>query len=134
MFLDDGHEAMHAIMVSLAVAQFPIVVNCTVGGDGTGLVIALLRELTRVHRDDVVADYALSGQRTETLSAQIHERSMADGRDREHSLRLLACEPDAMAATLTHLDHAHGGIERYMGAIGLEPAQVSASRGALVEP
>jgi len=67
-------------------------------------------------------------------AARVHERSMADGRDREYSLRLLACKRSAMPATLTHRGRAHGVIERYMGAIGLEPAQVSALRSALVEP
>ena len=95
--------------------------------------IALLHELAGVHRDDVVADYALSGPHTTALSAEIHERAVASGRDPAHSLRLLACDPDAMAASLAHLDRQHGGIDRYMGALGLDAAQTAALRAALVE-
>lgn len=134
MFLDTRHNLMGTIMGALASQTiFPIVLNCTLGKDRTGLVIALLHELAGVHRDDIVADYALSGPHTASLIPEIHERSVANGRDPEQIARLLECDPNTMTATLAHLDRAHGGIERYLGAIGLKPSQVASLRGALVE-
>jgi len=134
MFLDKGHGALGPIMGALASkAAFPMVINCTVGKDRTGLVIALLHELAGVHRDDVVADYALSGLHAAELIKEIHERSTASGIAREHSLRLLACDPESMTAALAHLDREHGGVDCYMGALGLDATQTTALRDALVE-
>lgn len=56
----------HAVRLATAVKHIarsgkePVLVHCTAGKDRTGLVVALSLLAVGVHRDDVVADYALT--------------------------------------------------------------------------
>ena len=134
MFFDTGHDSFSAILHALAENDaFPVVVNCAVGKDRTGLLIALLLELAGVHRDDVVDDYALTAQHAAKRIEQIAAIALADGRDPSQFARLMECRPETMAESLGYLDGQHGGAERYVSKIGLSAESIAALREALLE-
>jgi protein-tyrosine phosphatase len=133
-FFDTGRDSLSTIFHFLAQREtFPIVINCAVGKDRTGLVIALLLELAGVHRDDVVEDYALTAKHAGKRIEQIAKTALADGRDPEQFARLMECRPETMAESLAYLDDQHGGAEQNVGNIGLSPARITALREALLE-
>lgn len=133
-FFDTGRDSLSTIFHFLAQREtFPIVINCAVGKDRTGLVIALLLELAGVHRDDVVEDYALTAKHAGKRIEQIAKTALADGRDPEQFARLMECRPETMAESLAYLDDQHGGAEQYVGNIGLSPARITALREVLLE-
>jgi len=134
MFFDTGHDSFSTILHALAEGDpFPIVINCAVGKDRTGLMVALLLELAGVHRDDVVADYALTAKHAGKRIEQIAAVALKDGRDAAQFARLMECRPETMAESLAYLDDQHGGAEQYVSKIGLSPATIAAVRGALLE-
>lgn len=134
MFFDTGHESFSAILHALAEDDpFPIVINCAVGKDRTGLMVALLLELAGVHRDDVVEDYALTAKHAGKRIEKIAAIALKDGRDPAQFARLMECRPETMAESLAYLDDQHGGGERYVSKIGLSPATIASLREALLE-
>ena len=108
---------------------FPAIVNCTVGKDRTGLVIAFLLGLVGVPRSSVMEDYVLTERYASELIAQVVERHRADGR-----AWMLECPPEAMEQALDHLDRRYGGAAGYAREIGLSDEAVGAVRSALVGP
>jgi protein tyrosine/serine phosphatase len=67
-YLDQaGPEVVAALRVLADEASGPVVVHCAAGKDRTGVVIALALVVAGVRRDDVVADYALTGERIEAI-------------------------------------------------------------------
>jgi protein-tyrosine phosphatase len=134
MFLDTSHDSFSRILHALAEPQtFPIVVNCAAGKDRTGLTIALLLELAGVHRDDVVEDYALTGQYAGKLIETLTKFAMDNGRDPAQFSKLMECRPENMAESLAYLDDQHGGAERYVSKIGLSSETITTLREALLE-
>lgn len=133
-FFDTGYESFATILAAIAEnGTFPVVVNCAVGKDRTGLLIALLLELAGVSREDVVADYALTAEHAGERIAEVAEVALKDGRDPAQFARLMECKPETMAESLAYLDSRYGGAEQYVQSIGLSPESIAAIREALLE-
>lgn len=111
-----------------------VLFHCAAGKDRTGLVAAVLLALAGVSHDDIVADYALTGPLIEPLLEGFVDHARARGLDVEGFRRLLACEPETMAATLAELDDMHGGIATYLASIGLAEETVTRLRNRLTAP
>ena len=128
--IENAKASFLSILETLAGGDiFPAIVNCTVGKDRTGLVIALLLGLAGVPRSFVMEDYVLTERYASELIARFVERRRADGRE-----WMLECPPEAMEAALDHLDRRYGGAEGYVREIGVSDEAVGAIRSALVGP
>jgi protein-tyrosine phosphatase len=104
-----------------AVAGAPegaVVVHCAAGVDRTGLVSALILRLAGVGREEIAADYALSG---ENWAPFMEEWIGAAETEQERDLRrLLSVVPaQAMAETLELLEAEHGSVRGYLRAAGV---------------
>ena len=134
-FLDSCQPFVATILGDLSdVRAYPALLSCHAGRDRTGLVVALLLSLAGVPREDVVADYALSGNRAGRLLAEYRELATPDGYDALTAAAFLECPPETMEHTLYHLDQRYGGAEGYVREIGLSGDAIAAIRTALVEP
>lgn len=89
--------------------RLPILYHCTAGRDRTGVATVLLLETLRVSRPEIVADYLLSN---DVFADNVQEAGV-------------------LAPLFETIDRA-GGIERYLGALGLEASDVAAIRANLV--
>lgn len=134
--LDDRQAALRAILRTLAKpAALPALIHCTAGKDRTGLVVALLLALAGVPPATIAADYALSaGELRGDDFAAVRRWAFDQGYGWATDDRFLSSPPETMLATLAHLDARYGGIDGYLTAIGLAPAEVAALRARLVEP
>ena len=104
--LENAKASFLTIMETLAGGDvFPAVINCAAGKDRTGLVVALLLGLAGVSRSLVIEDYVLTKRYASELMAPFTERRRAEGRE-----WMLYCPPEAMGATLDHLDQHYGGL------------------------
>jgi protein-tyrosine phosphatase len=98
--------------------------HCTAGKDRTGMVAMLLLALAGVEDDLIVADYSISQ----------HLVPPTPGK-RPHYVPAyaLTSPPEAMRATLGHLNSRYGGAQRYLSQIGVTPQQKEAVLAKLLE-
>jgi protein-tyrosine phosphatase len=107
-----------------------VLFHCTAGKDRTGVVAAMLLALSGVSHEDIAADYALTAS-AGGLIDQLRQRALAAGRDPDHVERMLASDAATIETFLAHLDTMHGGIEKYLDAIGLTASEITALRDRL---
>jgi protein-tyrosine phosphatase len=130
--LSERGDAIRTILTTIASADGVVLFHCTAGKDRTGVIAALLLALAGVERDDIVADYALTGAQIAPLLDTILANAAARGEDMDRYRSLLACEPETMQAFLDHLAERHGGVEPYLVSIGLDAATVARLRAKLM--
>ena len=122
------------VLAAIAAAGGAVLVHCEFGKDRTGLVSALLLDIAGVPRETIANDYAASA----SALRPVFELFLADGPGdrptREARLALFTPRPEAMIATLAHIDARHGGVERYLLDAGVSPDVLEAVRARLVEP
>jgi protein-tyrosine phosphatase len=102
----------------------PVLVHCTAGKDRTGFMIAMLLEALGVEREAIIEDYLLSAHR-KTAAAREATRAMVavhlgapipeDALD-----QLMTVQPNYLAASFTAIDADFGGIDGYLGRLGVD--------------
>ena len=99
-------------------AEGGVLVHCHAGKDRTGLVVALLLDVTGVDPSAIAADYGLSAANLATsLAAWVDDTDDAD--DREHRGRVGASPEQAMLDVLETLGDRYGGSVQYLLGSGL---------------
>lgn len=132
LVLDRRGNSLAEVLRAIAHAQSGAVAfHCMAGKDRTGIVSALLLDLAGVARDEIVRDYAVSEEWLRPRAEQWFQPLDEAARARAWSLMRTA--PEYMAHALDHIDVRYGGIERYLGHIGLTDAERGALRARLVE-
>jgi protein-tyrosine phosphatase len=116
----------------------PALFHCSAGKDRTGVLAAIVLSLLGVHRDVVVADYALTGRSMERMLAATRERRSASP-DWTETLQgqpsaFVTAPAEAMDGFLDRVDELHGGVEGYVASIGVDPEVTDRLRATLLEP
>jgi protein-tyrosine phosphatase len=116
----------------------PALFHCSAGKDRTGVLAAIVLSLLGVHRDVVVADYALTGRSMERMLAATRERRSASP-DWTETLQgqpsaFVTAPAEAMDGFLDRVDELHGGVEGYVASIGVDPDVTDRLRATLLEP
>lgn len=131
--LDSCHADMGQVFTAVTRRDlFPLLVHCQVGKDRTGLFVALLLGLAGVPREIIVADYALSQRCLEPLTTQYAREAEELGRSRVLFDMLMTSPPEAMCATLDHLQQQYGGAAAYLRTIGLSDEDLARLRHQLI--
>jgi protein-tyrosine phosphatase len=106
-------------------------VHCAAGKDRTGLVIALALEVAGAHRDAIVADYAVTGERIEAIVARL-AATPTYARDVDgHAAARHAPRPQSLSRILELLDERHGSPTGWLAEHGLEDDARAALRARL---
>lgn len=131
-WLDNRQEQLHATLSTLAEpGTGAAIYHCAGGKDRTGVISALLLDIAGVSRQTIAEDYGLTGrylhQRNLDSAAENGETPFANWQQYQAEF----CPPDGMLKTLQHLDENYGGVQPYLGAIGLDSDQIGALRSAL---
>jgi len=121
------------VLRTIAAASGTILVHCEYGKDRTGLVSALLLEIAGVPREAIARDYAESASALRPVFEQFLAEGPGDRATREARLALFTPRPEAMIATLVHIDARHGSVRRYLLDAGVLPAVLEAVRERLVQ-
>jgi protein-tyrosine phosphatase len=87
-------------------ATYPAAFHCMAGKDRTGILSALVLELLGVADEEIVADYALSGEAMQRMLAWLR-------------VAMVAAEPASMATFLEVFRREHRSVEDYVASIGL---------------
>jgi protein-tyrosine phosphatase len=122
LMLDRRQAALGTIFNAIAGADGPVLFHCFAGKDRTGLVAAMMLSLAGVDPAAIGADYAetdthLASRYVEWLAKAAPERLEAM-RDE------LRCPPEWMLSTLDYLERRWGGVESYLEAAGVAPANI----------
>lgn len=123
LMVDHRQEALGKIFSTIARLDGPAVVHCYAGKDRTGLVAAMLLSVAGADQNAIAADYSetdvhLAQRYAEWLAAAPPERveSMRDE---------LRCPPEWMLGALNHIQQRWGGVDSYLEAAGMEPAEIT---------
>ena len=110
----------------------PALVHCAIGKDRTGVLVALLLDAAGVDHDEIVADYARSGERM----APIIERWMTNNPSSTMTEQLAAftamAPAETMVQVLDHLATRWGGAAGFLADHGVSDAEVATWREVLV--
>jgi protein-tyrosine phosphatase len=122
LMLDRCQPGLGAIFNAIAQADGPVLFHCFAGKDRTGLVAAMMLSLAGVDAEAIGADYAetdaqLATRYTEWLAKATPER-VEEMRDE------LRCPPEWMLGTLEYAEKTWGGLEAYLEAAGVAPADI----------
>ena len=131
----DEAPAFAAAMAHLAVPEtVPAVIHCAAGRDRTGVTIAILLGALGVSRDDIIADYAATGEllssRLDLLLTPGEQALVNDDAFRA----MVGTPPEYMATFLQHLEDTYGSIAGALTSIGVPEATIRALRALLIDP
>ncbi|MFC1466840.1 MAG: tyrosine-protein phosphatase [Candidatus Brachytrichaceae bacterium NZ_4S206] len=121
-------EVMRAIAYA---APGTVVFHCTAGKDRTGIISALLLDLTGVAREDIAQDYAVSEDWLRPRTQQWLEP--LDEAQRAFALSLMRTAPEYVQFALRYVDERYGGTDAYLQSTGLSPSDLSALRKRMIE-
>lgn len=110
---------------ALAAVKTPAVFHCFLGKDRTGILACMLLSLTGVCREDIVADYQLSG----TYLRPFYKREMEQdtGLIWENNDDHLMSEPHNIEMLMDFLDDRYGGVREYLLAAGVSAPELEAA-------
>jgi len=132
-YLDDRPDSIVAALRLIARTDGATVVHCAAGKDRTGVVVALALDEVGVDRDEIVADFARTGERLH----QILERLAATKTYAEDVGKLPADAHLPRATTmqnfLAELDSERGGTSTWLQTHGWTPDDAAALRGSLLD-
>jgi len=131
--LDRGAGAYATALRHVAASEDPVVFFCAAGKDRTGVFAAFVLGLLGVSDDDVVDDYALTGEVLEKIHAL---RSVEDPTMEASAHRLgedlRAAYPQSMRNTLARVHAEWGDWAGYAASIGVEPEVLAQLRERLL--
>lgn len=104
-----------------AAAPGGVLVHCAAGKDRTGVVVALLLSIAAVDRDAIAEDYALSVWWNESVDDEEEIAAAPDADERRRDRRIYYPRRETMLTMLAEVDRRHGGVDGYLGAIGVDP-------------
>jgi protein-tyrosine phosphatase len=111
-----------------------VLVHCAAGKDRTGIVIALLLSIAGVEREAIAADYALSAWWNENVDDEAEIALSPDAAERLRDRRIYYPRPENMTAMLAGIDERHGGVDAYLGTIGVPEDARERLRARLTAP
>jgi protein tyrosine/serine phosphatase len=130
-YLEDRPDQIVAALRTIAHAEGAALVHCAAGKDRTGVVVALALSVAGVRPQDVVDDYAASGERTDAILARLR-RSRTYARDIDskpaaaHRVR-----PETMVAFLEQMGSRYGGVARWLTEHGFSAGDLQLLRAKL---
>lgn len=133
-YLDVGGDAFTRAFAEMAKSEnYPLVFNCFLGKDRTGVLAALVLSCLGVERDEIVADYALTATRVPFIVEKLRSDPVyRDTIDRTHPVML-----DASALTMTdfleELDRRFGDARSWALGVGVSSDELERMSALLLE-
>jgi protein-tyrosine phosphatase len=133
-YLEDRPDQIVAALHSIAHSEGAALVHCAAGKDRTGVVVALALTAAGVCAQDVVDDYAASGDRAEAIVARLR-RSRTYARDIDSKpVTAHRVRPETMAAFLEQMESRHGGVAGWLADHGFGPEDLQLLRAKMRDP
>ena len=102
--------------------------HCYAGKDRTGIIAALLLMLAGVAKEDIIADYEVSGTYYNRKIIQLSEGANASTQAHEGS------EHETIDYFIAHIERKYGGAENYLLNAGSSDSEISALKNKFLAP
>ncbi len=102
----------------------PALVHCAIGKDRTGVLVALLLDAAGVDRDEIVADYALTGERMAPVIARWLDADSGSTLNEQVAAFTAMAAPETMEQVLDVLHERWGGAAGFFEAHGMPAADI----------
>jgi len=110
--------------------ETPALFHCFLGKDRTGILASMLLELAGVSREDIIADYQVSGT---YLNAFYKKEIEAEtGLIWENNDDHLQSEPHNIGYLHDYLEKKHGGVAGYLRTYGVTDGEIERAAGLLL--
>jgi protein tyrosine/serine phosphatase len=108
-----------------------VLVHCAAGKDRTGVLVAFALEVAGAAREDIVADYLLTGERIEAIVGRL--AASPTYADEMRGSKVSAHRPrvGAMDRVLELLDERHGGVVGWLREHGMQDDDIAALQARL---
>ena len=110
------------VFKTLAVIETPAIFHCFLGKDRTGILASMLLTLAGVYREDVIADYQVSG--TYLYPFYIREMEEDTGLIWENNDDHLFSEPKNIEMLHDYMEEKYGGVAGYLLAAGVTQDEI----------
>lgn len=115
---------------TLTAVETPAIFHCFLGKDRTGILASMLLSLAGVSKEDIIADYQVSGT---YLNAFYKKEIEADtGLIWENNEDHLQSEPHNIAHLHEHIAEKYGGVAGYLRAFGVTDGELEQAAGLLL--
>lgn len=131
-YLTDRADAVSAALRVVASSRGATIVHCAAGKDRTGTLVALALDVAGVPHEEIVADYALSGQRLQAILERLRASALYAPALATQTLDDQLTRPKTMEAILSTLTGQFGGAAGWLHTQGWSSDQVAALRSSLV--
>ncbi len=130
--LENHKEALRREIRIIAGESEGIIFHCTAGKDRTGVTAMLILAVCGVCEDQIIADYASSGDNNRAVTmrqlAQLKDSGITD-----IPMEIFESDPDTMRRTLDYLNERYGGPVNYMKTIGVTGEEMQKIREKMLE-
>jgi protein tyrosine/serine phosphatase len=131
-YLEDRPDSVTGAVRAIAEAEGAAIVHCAAGKDRTGVVVALALSAVGVPAEEVVMDYARTGERIEAIlrrlmSSRTYESDLKDSEVDRHRPR-----PETMKALLEQIEARYGGVITWLADHGFGEDDLERLRARLV--
>jgi protein-tyrosine phosphatase len=127
-------DSYRALLMHLADGDLPLVFNCSVGKDRTGVAAALILSILEVPPSAILEDYLLTEQYFErSCDMFVDKYHLFEGVPREVWEPLMRADADYLQAMLERLQAEHGSVVDYAKSeLGLSEAAIARIRSNLI--
>ena len=122
------HELLEIFTLLAEPRTYPVLIHCTQGKDRTGLAIILVLLLCEIPVNAIAADYRASERELVPERKERVTELTAMGLGEEFA----GCPEGFVECVVDFLDETHGGIEKYLEAIGVGEGGKGAVRSSLI--
>jgi protein-tyrosine phosphatase len=132
----DHAPSYSAMFRQIAEGGVPLLINCSAGKDRTGVAAALILTVLGVSREDIEHDYLATNTHADwprLLSQRGNLVSRTWQRDPAMMAPLLRAETEYLTAAFDELDAGWGGVEGYLGSLGVDAATLGKVREQLLD-
>jgi protein-tyrosine phosphatase len=127
-----GNQIVRALEMIAEAENHPLVFNCAIGKDRTGILAAMLLSLVGVPDKDIIEDYTLSGPYMEALLEQIKNDPKTSENVPQVPDYFWKAAPESMEIFLTALRKNHGSIPGYLESMGSKDSLIKRLEKALL--
>jgi protein-tyrosine phosphatase len=133
-YLEDRPEQVVAALRSVAAADGAALVHCAAGKDRTGVLVALALTAAGVRQQDVVTDYAATGERINGIMERLRRSPIYAADINSRAAEQHRPRPQTMTAFLEQMRARYGGVARWLAGHGFGQDDLSLLHAKLRRP